>query len=137
MEYYTHFISVSTILREGNMKQNQFCNNCQSIMDYAELEGVNQDHPVQLLVLHRTTQESQVPESIFQMLLELWQTWGCDHHPGEPVPEPNHSLSEKPFHDTQPEPSPVQLHAVSSGLITVTHISACLSSSPHKAVLLQ
>lgn len=128
MEYYTHFISVSTILREGSINQNQFCNNCHRIMDYAELEGVDQDHPVQLLVLHRTPQESKVSESTVQMLLELWQTWGCDHCFGEPVPEPNRPLGEKPFHDTKPEPSPV--HAVSSGLITDTTEQRSVLASP-------
>lgn len=35
-------------------------------------------------------------ESTAQILLELCQSWCCDHFPEEPVPVLNHSLGEKP-----------------------------------------
>lgn len=52
------------------------------ITESAELEETHRDHRVQLLVLHRTSQQSHpVPESVVQMFLELWQPWGHDHPP--------------------------------------------------------
>lgn len=43
-------------------------------------------------------------ESVVQARVELWQTQGLDHCPGEPVPALNHPLGEKPFPDILPEP---------------------------------
>lgn len=45
------------------------------IIEYAELEGIHQNQPVQLLALHRTPQQisNNVPESVIQTLLELRQ----------------------------------------------------------------
>lgn len=44
------------------------------IIEYAELEGIYQDHQVKLLVLHKMSQESHhVCGSIVQTLLELCQ----------------------------------------------------------------
>ncbi|XP_023782147.1 type II inositol 3,4-bisphosphate 4-phosphatase isoform X6 [Cyanistes caeruleus] len=55
--------------------------------------GINRHHQVQLLALHRTSQESHpVPESFVQMLLELCKSWCCDHFTGEPV-QPAQPLS--------------------------------------------
>jgi len=47
---------------------------------HPDLEGTCKDHWVQLLALHRTSQQSDhMSESIIQMLLELWQAQCCDH----------------------------------------------------------
>ncbi|GAB0202878.1 cAMP-dependent protein kinase inhibitor alpha [Grus japonensis] len=56
-------------------------------------------------------------ESVIQMLLELSQAQCCDHFPREPVPVPDHPLSEEPFPDIQPKPPRLQLHSVPSGSI--------------------
>lgn len=134
-EYYTHFISVPTTLREGSMKQNHFCNNYHRTMDFAESEGANQDHPVQLLAVHRTPRElQQVSESIVKRFLNSGRLWAVATALGT-CSVPNHPLGEKPFHDTQPESFPVQSHAVPSASVTAhqrAEISACPSSPPHK-----
>lgn len=65
--------------------------------EYPELEGTTSIIEVKLLGLHMTHQESHhMPESVTQTLVELWQTWGCDHFPRKPVPVHKHSLAEEP-----------------------------------------
>lgn len=59
------------------------------IREYPELERTHKDHqspapgPVE-----DTTGIHNVPESIVHTLLELCQTWDCDHFPEEFVPIP-------------------------------------------------
>lgn len=82
------------------------------ILEYLELEGTHKDNQVQLLALHRTTQKSNyMAECIVQMFLEYWQAQCGDYCLGEPVPMPEHPLSEEPFPKIQPEPPLLQLHA--------------------------
>ncbi|TRZ07810.1 hypothetical protein HGM15179_019297 [Zosterops borbonicus] len=102
------------------------------IIDNAELEGTHQDYQVQLMDLHRTSQESlHVPENIVGTLLELRKAWRSDHFYGEPVPVLNHPLIEKPFLDIQPKPSLTQLHDVFSSTVNESEeISTCPSASP-------
>jgi len=76
------------------------------IIEYPELDGTLKDHWIQLLALHTTTQKSDhISSSFVQTLLELWQAQCHDRFPGDPVPVPDHPLSEVPFPDIQPEPS--------------------------------
>ncbi|KAM4793343.1 uncharacterized protein ACIQIH_013099 isoform 1-T2 [Cyanocitta cristata] len=84
---------------------------------------------------HHLQEPHHVPESIVQTLLELCHAWGCEHFPGEPVPVPNHPLSEEPFRNVQPKPPLTQLQTIPSGPVTDHHreeISVCPSTSPHK-----
>lgn len=71
-------------------------NNFHRIREYAELD-LSRALRVQLLALHRAPQQSYtVPESVTQMLPELWQAWCSEHFPGELVQCPTTSW-EKTF----------------------------------------
>lgn len=62
-------------------------------------------------------------KSIVQMLLELWQDWGYNHYPGEPIPMPDHT-----FCNIQSEPPLSQIHSILS-----SSDAQCLSFCfPHK-----
>ncbi|KAJ7418363.1 hypothetical protein BTVI_29591 [Pitangus sulphuratus] len=68
------------------------------------------------------------------MLLELRQAWCCDHFREEPVPVPNHPLSEEPFSNIQPKPPLTSGHSLRSGHQR-EEISVCSFSSLHKEVV--
>jgi len=70
---------------------------------YSESEETHEDHQLQLLAPHRTTQNtSPVSENIVQMFL---------------CPCPPHSVEELP--NPQPDPPLAQLHNLPSGPVTV------------------
>jgi len=49
---------------------------------------------------------------------EPLQGWGLHHRPGQPIPTPDHSLSEEIFPNIQSEPPLTQLEAIASRPIT-------------------
>lgn len=71
------------------------------------------------------------------MLFEFCHAWCHDHCCRDPVPRPDYSLNYEPFPNVQPDPPLVQLHAVSSGPITVTREQRLASAlhSPHKEIV--
>ncbi|GAB0184693.1 hypothetical protein GRJ2_000934600 [Grus japonensis] len=108
------------------------------IIEYPELEGTHKDHQSNSWLHTGPAESEQMTESIIQTLLELSQARRCDHFPGEPVPVPNHPLSEEPFPDIQPKPPPSQLHSIPSGSITGhqrKEISACPFAPPREEVV--
>ena len=80
-----------------------------TMIEYPELEGTHRDHWVQLLALHRTTQNSNpMPESGIQMLLEFWQlgtvptALGSLFHVDHPLVKNLFLIPHMTFHDTSP-----------------------------------
>lgn len=72
--------------------------------EYAELEKTHNDQ------VQFTQKSHPVPERVVQTLLELWQDWGCDHLPGEPVQCPTTLWGKNIFLISSLNPLP-QLHA--------------------------
>ena len=105
------------------------------IKEQPKLEGTYRDNQIQLLASHSTTEKSDpMSESVVQKLLELCQSWGRDHCPGEPVPGLSHPLVKNLFLAPAPGPPLAQLRAIPLGPVTVTReqTSALPLRSPHE-----
>lgn len=103
------------------------CINGNRIIEYTELEVIQENHRVQILTLPSAIEELNcLSKSIIQMHLEHWQAWCHDQFLEKLLIVLDYSLSEEFFPATQSKPPLSQLETISCpflSLVTDLHLT--------------